>query len=105
MQNKVTPEGKPKSVHACPTQSQQPVQSLIDITMTAKGPNNRIQKNPGDNEQRVFLMDPREQHMCKYMFIIICFTFLKVEKGDMGEGEMLIAALSKSPPRGSKKRS
>lgn len=42
--------------------------------------------------------------MCIYMFIIICFIFIKVKKGDMGEREMLIAVLSNSSSQGSKKK-
>lgn len=42
--------------------------------------------------------------MCKYMLIFICFTFTKVKKGTTGQRKMLIAALSKSPSRGSKKK-
>jgi len=43
--------------------------------------------------------------MYKYSFIIICFTFTKIKKDNMAKREMLIAAVSKSPSQGSKKRS
>lgn len=44
-------------------------------------------------------------HTCKYMFIIIWFTFTQVKKDALGEKKMLITAVSKSPSQGSKKRS